>query len=455
MTNYRQDLDGYAGFLREHPADLLKIFRDSEQAAIASSGYWQDIRDVKRTSPFEVNIWAGFPASWDAWVWYRTSNTVRYKANYAYWNFMYSGRACPDNHDLYLLNKDGTAQEFFCVLKPGKADKEQNRGKPLSCNGTNPIHGVTGNKFQRELIYQMPGNSHLKLEIFYNSHDPKERYTSTYSRLLSSTIARILQNPEEVRNVPQSRFLSISVKRDDGRIYRFSNTFDWDALTTVDTQWKTRPGIVEQLETLNDPQTGVIVGLQLTTEDGSKELYSTAGKLIQIEDNKAAIGTVCSVTINGIFLNEGIHVTSRFGGLLELINGVPLRFTEVINYDGSSIDPLEIFIKGGMTDVQQVVQTGNGRIGASFREFPCVALPKVESIKKKLDKIGLGGILMIGRPGRPLLEIPVSEGRVGMIVSGGLNPVAAVEEVGIITENTAMKTLFEFDQLIPYWEVKV
>jgi len=176
---------------------------------------------------------------------------------------------------------------------------------------------------------------------------------------------------------------------------------------------------------------------------------------IQIEDTKAAIGTVCSVTINGILLNEGIPVTSRFGGLLELAKGVPFRFTEIINYDGSSIDPLEIFIKGGMTEVRQVVSTGNGRIGASFREFPSVALPRVEQIKKRLDRIGLGGILMTGKPGLPLLGIPVSEGRVGMIVSGGLNPLAAVEAAGITTENTAMKTLFEFDQLIPYWEVKV
>ncbi|MBN2373119.1 DUF128 domain-containing protein [bacterium] len=176
---------------------------------------------------------------------------------------------------------------------------------------------------------------------------------------------------------------------------------------------------------------------------------------LQIDESMAAIGTVCSVTINGILLSEGIPVTSRFGGLLEMANGAPFRFTEIIHYDGSSIDPLEIFIKGGMTDVLQVVSTGNGRIGASFREFPSVVLPKVEKIKKRLDKIGLGGILMIGKPGRPLLEIPVPEGRAGMIVSGGLNPMAAVEEAGITTDNKAMKTLFGFDQLIPYWEVKV
>jgi len=173
-----------------------------------------------------------------------------------------------------------------------------------------------------------------------------------------------------------------------------------------------------------------------------------------IEEGKVAIGTVCSVTINGVFLNEGIHTTSRFGGLLELMEGRPFRFAELINYDGTSIDPLEIFIKGGMTSVRQVFLNGNGKIGASFREFPSVALPRVEKIRKKLDKIGLGGILMIGKAGLPLLEIPVAEGRVGMIVAVGLNPLAAVEESGIPTENVAMGSLFEFEQLIPFWKLR-
>ena len=174
---------------------------------------------------------------------------------------------------------------------------------------------------------------------------------------------------------------------------------------------------------------------------------------IAIEENRVGIGTVCSVTINGILLNEGIHATSRFGGLLEMVNGCPFRFTEIIAYDGSSIDPLEIFIKGGMTSVRQAAITGNGKIGASFREIPSIAVSKVEKIKNRMDKIGLGGILMIGKPGRPLLDIPVSEGRVGMIVAGGLNPIAAVEESGIATENTAMKGLLQFTRLIPYWEI--
>lgn len=176
---------------------------------------------------------------------------------------------------------------------------------------------------------------------------------------------------------------------------------------------------------------------------------------IKIDADRVAIGTVCSVTINGILFKKGIYTTARFGGLLEISKGQPLRFIEIINYDGTSIDPLEIFIKGGMTSVKNVTLTGNGRIGASFREFPSIALNKVERIKKRMEEIGLGGILMIGRPGQPLLGIPVPEGRTGMIVSGGLNPIAAVEETGISTENAAMKLFFNFNKMVSYTEIKV
>lgn len=216
-------------------------------------------------------------------------------------------------------------------------------------------------------------------------------------------------------------------------------------LTTIDTRYLTKA--IQQIQTVFRSGLGmgrfVVLGLP----------GSNVGN-VKVDGGKVAIGTVCSVTINGVLLKEGIHTTSRFGGLLELVKGRPFRFTEIINYDGSSIDPLEIFIKGGMTSTRQAVLTGNGKIGASFREIPSIALSKVEKIRKKLDKVGLGGILLIGKPGRPLLNIPVSEGRVGMIVAGGLNPMAAVEESGIATENMALSELFDFELLIPFWELK-
>jgi hypothetical protein len=39
---------------------------------------------------------------------------------------------------------------------------------------------------------------------------------------------------------------------------------------------------------------------------------------------------------------------------------------------------------------------------------------------------------------------------VGLVVIGGLNPLAAVEEEGIPTTNRAMGTLMPFQELVPY-----
>ena len=169
-----------------------------------------------------------------------------------------------------------------------------------------------------------------------------------------------------------------------------------------------------------------------------------------VPEGRTAIGTVCSVTINGVFLKAGIPVTSRFGGLLEVRDGQPVRFTQLINYDGTTLDPLEIFIKGGMTSVEKVARTGSGIIGASFREIASAALRHAKRLSRKLVDIGLGAIMMIGKPGQPLLDIPVCEGRTGMVVLPGLNPLAACQETGIDTDNLAMGTLFEFGDLVSF-----
>ena len=173
----------------------------------------------------------------------------------------------------------------------------------------------------------------------------------------------------------------------------------------------------------------------------------------QVPEGKVAIGTVCSVTVNGILLGARIPTASRFGGVLEIEGGKPMRFTDVINYDGTSLDPLEIFIKGRLLSVRQAAANGMGRIGASFREIPTCALDEAEKILRRLDRIGLNGVLLFGKPNQPLLDFPVHNGRTGLIVAGGLNPAAALEEAGIPCSNFAMSTLFDFEKLIHYREV--
>ena len=171
-----------------------------------------------------------------------------------------------------------------------------------------------------------------------------------------------------------------------------------------------------------------------------------------VPKGQIGFGTICSVTINGIFLKNGIPITSRFGGVLQ-INAEPQRFTALIGYEGSSLDPLEIFIKSKMTDVYGAVKNEAGKILASFREIPVVSIEKAEKLKETLKMKGIGGILLIGNPNQPIIEMPVSIDKAGMIILGGLNPIAALEEKGIVTISKAMSTLYKFSELVEFKDI--
>ncbi|NQT88710.1 DUF128 domain-containing protein [bacterium] len=173
-------------------------------------------------------------------------------------------------------------------------------------------------------------------------------------------------------------------------------------------------------------------------------------KRLHVPADQCAIGTVCSVTLNGVLLSAGIPTTSRFGGLLEIRDRQPVRFTQMIDYAGSSLDPIEIFIRGHMTSVGEAARTGSGIVGASFREVPAASVAQVRKLGVKLEQIGLGGLLVLGKPNRPLLEVPVSQGRAGLVVVGGLNPIAAVEEAGIPTHSKALTELWDFGELASF-----
>jgi len=169
-----------------------------------------------------------------------------------------------------------------------------------------------------------------------------------------------------------------------------------------------------------------------------------------VPQGEIALVTVCSMSVNGILLKEGIPVTSRFGGLIEFKDRLPRRFVELLEYRGTTQDPMELFIRAKMTRVQECVQTGDGLAGASFREFPSVALPSVLKIRDQLQLLGLDGILAVGVPNQPLMGLPVGEGRTGMVVLSGLNPSAALGEAGLISENRSLAGLLEYRKLPEY-----
>jgi repressor of nif and glnA expression len=174
---------------------------------------------------------------------------------------------------------------------------------------------------------------------------------------------------------------------------------------------------------------------------------------LTIPEGKVGLATVCSIVVNGSLLKAGVPMDSRFAGILQFRNHQPLRFVEVIHYSGSSLDPSEVFIGAGMTSVGEVATSGNGKILANFREIPAVCRPIAEEVTAKLREAGLGGLLLVGGTSEPVCEIPVELNRVGIILLGGLNPVAAAKEAGIEVDNHAMSTVIDYQNLIKFREL--
>jgi repressor of nif and glnA expression len=59
----------------------------------------------------------------------------------------------------------------------------------------------------------------------------------------------------------------------------------------------------------------------------------------------------------------------------------------------------------------------------------------------------------MGEVSKPVCEVPVGLNKVGMILIGGLNPVAAAVESGVEVENHAMSTVIEYRDLIKFREL--
>ena len=174
---------------------------------------------------------------------------------------------------------------------------------------------------------------------------------------------------------------------------------------------------------------------------------------LTVPEDKIGLATVCSIVVNAALLKAGIPIDSRFGGILQIRSHKPLRFVELIHYAGSSLDPSEVFIRAKMTSVAEATGKGEGNILANFREIPALCQPIAEEVVTKLKEAGLGGLLVMGNISEPVCEIPVELNRIGIILLGGLNPVAAAEEAGIEAENFAMSTVIEYQNLIKFREL--
>lgn len=168
---------------------------------------------------------------------------------------------------------------------------------------------------------------------------------------------------------------------------------------------------------------------------------------IKIPEGKIGIATMCSITVDGILMKNGIPVNTKYGGILDVKDRKPMQFDDIIVYSGTTIDPMRIFISKKMTRVLDAVETGSGRLLANLREIPASSVLEASKVLELVTDAGIASIAEIGKPGKSVLNAPVDAGKVGVVVYAGVNAVAAVEETGIKVETHPISSIMDFKEL--------
>jgi hypothetical protein len=274
-------MHGKSGFLR---AWLLLLGIFSASSAMAVNSYpakWRflDMYGVNRTGYASCQE-AGNAAMAIADRYYAprvnviTNDDCPPPSNEVYWHFrqtddfpnspddqIYMHTYC-ENGTPYVLARYSPALGHYC-----------NEGTPLSksvgycptCVG-NPVHPITGNKFQVELDYQGSGVFPLKFERFYNSINQAinrraqlgPNWSHTYNRRLS------FGGPDP------STIALVSVDRPDGKVLSFALS---------GSTYVADPDVVERLEKLNGTW-------KYTNHQDEVEIYDSTGRLISISNRQ-------------------------------------------------------------------------------------------------------------------------------------------------------------------------
>ncbi|MDF2954378.1 MAG: Repressor of nif and glnA expression [Thermodesulfobacterium sp.] len=167
---------------------------------------------------------------------------------------------------------------------------------------------------------------------------------------------------------------------------------------------------------------------------------------LHVPPGKVAVANICSITIDGVLVKNGIPVEVRYSGIVQISSGKPQRFIDVISYEGTSVDPTKVFVSRKITSVCDALAKGTGRVIANYREIPAIALESAAKVIKSLKAAGITGVITFGT-GLSVLGVPLLRGRVGIPVYAGVNAFAAAEERGIKTETLPMHTVMPFKEL--------
>jgi repressor of nif and glnA expression len=168
----------------------------------------------------------------------------------------------------------------------------------------------------------------------------------------------------------------------------------------------------------------------------------------RVPEGNTAICTMCSLTFDGLLIRRGVPTNPIGGGAVEIEHRTPRRFTNMIRYEYTTIDPLQVLISQDITSITNVMRRGSGTILANLRECHREAEQRVAEILDELaDSATFSGILDVGLPNTPVLDVNVSPEYFGVAAVGGTNPMAAIKESGRWVNTRAMKGLMDVSEM--------
>ena len=250
----------------------------------------------------------------------------------------------------------------------------------------------------------------------------------------------------EMESITEPKDLLKKVGPDEGKHVKFLLSKAWNLIYQVDFDLSSQEGqVIVNISYLNQENLDEALNI-FDRVMASRPEYCTS-KYFQIlpgPQGKKGLATVCSLTLDGILTKHGIASTPQYGGILETEGKQP-RFIELTAYNGSSLDPHEIYLSKGLTSVLDSLKRG-GRILASLREIPYIARPETLDVLEDVEKAGFS-ILKVGKPSELVYNAKVERYHVGIVAPGGLNPIAAIKEAGIPVEAKAVETLMDISQM--------
>jgi hypothetical protein len=219
----------------------------------------------------------------------------------------------------------------------------------------------------------------------------------------------------------------------------------WNLIQQVNFDVEKRKGdIITNVSYINKEDADAALGIMEETYNSNPKYINPYYKLIEhpTDDDKLGIATICSLSIDGLLINNGIMCNPVYSGLLELTE--PPLFIDLISYTGTTVDPHKIFISKNMTAISTNI--GTKKILASFKEIPYISREYAVYLLDILKNTGFS-IYKIGKPREVTYNAKADNYNFGVVAGGGLNTIGAIKEKGIDIEVKAIEKLIPFEEM--------